>query len=48
VADKIKADLVVMGTAGHKGLVAHLLGNTAKKVLSHLRTDVLALKPATK
>jgi universal stress protein E len=48
VADKIKADLVVMGTVGHKGLAAHLLGNTAEKVLTHLRTDVLALKPPTK
>jgi len=48
VADKIKADLVVMGTVGHHSLAAHLLGNTAEKVLTHLRTDVLALKPATK
>jgi len=45
VADKIKADLVVMGTVGHRGLAAHLIGNTAEKVLSYLRTDVLALKP---
>lgn len=45
VADKIKADLVVMGTTGHQGLAAYLLGNTAEKVLTHLRTDVLTLKP---
>lgn len=48
VADKIKADLIVMGTVGHLSLTAHLLGNTAEKVLTHLRTDVLALKPAIK
>jgi len=48
VADKIKADLVVMGTVGHLSLTAHLLGNMAEKVLTHLRTDVLALKPAIK
>jgi len=35
-----------MGTVGHHGLAAHLIGHTAEKVLSHLRTDVLALKPA--
>lgn len=46
VADKIKADLVVMGTTGRQGLAAYLLGNTAEKVLTYLRTDVLALKPA--
>jgi len=45
VADKIKADLVVMGTSDHHGLTAHLLGNTAEKVLTYLRTDVLAIKP---
>lgn len=45
VADKIKADLVVMGTVGHHGLASHFIGSTAEKVLTHLRTDVLALKP---
>lgn len=45
VADKIKADLVVMGTVSSRGLAARLIGHTAEKVLTHLRTDVLALKP---
>lgn len=45
VASKIKADLVVMGTASSHGLATRLIGNTAEKVLNHLRTDVLAIKP---
>jgi universal stress protein E len=40
-----RAQLVVMGTVGRKGVKARLLGNTAEKVLRHLRTDVMALKP---
>lgn len=40
-----RAQLVVMGCVGRKGVKARLLGNTAEKVLRHLRTDVLALKP---
>lgn len=45
VADKIKADLVVMGTVSGHNVITRLIGNTAEKVLTHLRTDVLALKP---
>ena len=42
---RLKAQLVVMGTAGRKGVRAKLIGNTAEQVLTRLRTDVLALKP---
>ena len=42
---RLKAQLVVMGTIGRKGMRGRLLGNTAEKVLSRLRTDVLAIKP---
>ncbi|WP_372965331.1 universal stress protein [Marinobacter sp.] len=45
VANKIKADMVVMGTTGKTGLAARVIGNTAEKVLTHLRTDLLAIKP---
>jgi universal stress protein E len=45
-AAKCRAQIVVMGCVGRKGLKAQLLGNTAEEVLRHLRTDVLALKPA--
>ncbi len=44
-AAKIKAQIVVLGTVGRKGVKGRLLGNTAEKVLRHLKTDVLALKP---
>ncbi len=44
-AARLKAQLVVMGTVGRKGVKARLMGNTAERVLSKLRTDVLALKP---
>lgn len=44
-AAKVGAQIVVMGTVGRKGVKARLLGNTAEKVLRHLKTDVLAVKP---
>jgi universal stress protein E len=42
---RLKAQLVVMGTIGRRGVRGQLIGNTAEKVLSRLRTDVLAIKP---
>jgi universal stress protein E len=45
-AAKSRAQLVVMGTVGRSGLKARVVGNTAEEVLRHLRTDVLAIKPA--
>lgn len=44
-AAKVRAQIVVMGTVARKGVKARLLGNTAEKVLRHLKTDVLAIKP---
>ena len=44
-AAKVRAQIVVMGTVGRKGVKARLLGNTAEKVLQHMKTDVLAIKP---
>lgn len=44
-AASLRAQIVVMGSVGRKGVKAALVGNTAEKVLSHLKTDVLALKP---
>ncbi|MBE0484719.1 universal stress protein [Marinobacter sp.] len=46
VANTIKADMLVIGTTGKTGLAARVIGNTAEKVLTHLRTDLLAIKPA--
>lgn len=45
VAERLEAQLVVMGTVGRQGLNAKLIGNTAERVLTRLETDVLALKP---
>jgi universal stress protein E len=44
-AAKVRAQIVVMGTVGRKGVRARLLGNTAERVLQGLKTDVLAIKP---
>ncbi len=44
-AEKINAQLVVMGTVGRTGLTAAFMGNTAERVLARLRCEVLALKP---
>lgn len=44
-ANKIKADLVVVGSVCRTGVNAMLLGNTAEKILHQLRTDILIVKP---
>lgn len=45
VADRIKADLVVVGSSARRGLGAVLLGNSAEKILSRMPCDVLAVHP---
>lgn len=45
VASKLKAETVVLGTIGRKGLKARLIGNTAEAVLGRLRTDIIAVRP---
>ena len=44
-AARVRAQLVVMGTIGRRGVKARLICNTAEAVLRHLRTDILAIKP---
>lgn len=44
-AAALKAQLVVMGTVGRKGVKAQVLGNTAEAALGLLKTDTLTLKP---
>jgi universal stress protein E len=44
-AAQVRAQIVVMGTVARKGIKARLLGNTAERVLQHMKTDVLAIKP---
>ncbi|EKE86996.1 universal stress protein UspE [Idiomarina xiamenensis] len=45
VAERLDAELVVLGTVGRSGFSAALIGNTAEHVIDHLNCDVLAVKP---
>lgn len=45
LAQQLKADVVVVGAAGRKGVKGHLLGSTAEQMLQHLYTDMLLIKP---
>lgn len=42
---KLKADLMDMGATARRGVAAAVIGNSAEKVLTQARCDVLALKP---
>ncbi len=44
-AARVRAQLVVMGTVGRRGVRARVLGNTAESVLHMLHTDIMAIKP---
>ena len=46
VANELKADLVIVGCVGRTGVKRLLFGNTAEKVLHHLRTDILIVEPS--
>ncbi len=43
-AAAVRAQLVVVGTVGRRGVKAKLMGNTVEEVLDHLNTDVMAVK----
>lgn len=45
MAKEVGADIVVMGAVSRSGLKRIFIGNTAEQVLSHLRCDVLVVKP---
>ncbi|WP_317929451.1 universal stress protein [Halioxenophilus sp. WMMB6] len=45
LANKLKVDLVIMGSVGRKGIKGLLLGNTAEKTIANLREDLLIIKP---
>ena len=45
VADRLEADLLVMGTVCRTGAAGFLIGNTAETVLSDVTCSILALKP---
>ncbi|WP_394173632.1 universal stress protein [Thalassotalea litorea] len=42
-ANELKAELVIMGSLGRRGLQGMLIGNVAEKVIHHLRTDSLVI-----
>lgn len=46
VAAETRTPLVVMGAIARSGLKRLLIGNTAERVLDHLTSDVLVIKPA--
>lgn len=43
-ANELHSDLVILGCIARKGVSGFILGNTAEKVLHHLRTDCLIVK----
>ena len=45
-SEKIKADLVVMGTVARTGIPDFFMGNTAESILNQLNCSVLAIKPS--
>lgn len=45
LATKHVAGLLIIGSIGHKGLKAKLMGNTAESVLALLKTDILVIQP---
>jgi universal stress protein E len=46
LANKIRADLVILGNVGRRGLSGITIGNTAEKILADIETDVLVLVEA--
>jgi len=44
-ADKIEADLVIMGTVSRTGISGFFMGNTAESILNQLDCSILAVKP---
>ncbi|WOT03624.1 universal stress protein UspE [Shewanella youngdeokensis] len=45
VAEKLDAELVILGTVGRTGFSAALIGNTAEHVIDSINCDLLAVKP---
>jgi universal stress protein E len=43
IAEKLKVDCVIMGSAGRTGVKGKLIGNTAEHVIRNLRTDMLVM-----
>jgi universal stress protein E len=44
--DDFQIDLVMMGTSARSGISSLVLGNTAERLVSHMKCSVIAVKPA--
>ncbi len=44
-AKKLRADMIVLGAIGRRGIKGRLLGSTAEQLLNHLHTDLLLIRP---
>jgi len=44
-AKKLRADMIVLGAIGRRGVKGRLLGNTAEQMLNRLHTDLLLIRP---
>ena len=45
VAEKLDAELVILGTTGRTGISAIFIGNTAEHTIDQLNCDLLVIKP---
>lgn len=45
LAERLKADVMVLGSVGRKGVSGVLLGNTAESILHRLHTDAVVIHP---
>ncbi|MBU1189809.1 MAG: universal stress protein [Gammaproteobacteria bacterium] len=45
IANDLKAELVVLGASGQRGLLGKMLGGTVEQTMHILRTDVLSVRP---
>jgi nucleotide-binding universal stress UspA family protein len=46
LAEGIDAGMLVMGAVSRSGLKRLFIGNTAERVIDHVKSDVLVIKPA--
>ncbi|WP_448213497.1 universal stress protein [Colwellia sp. MEBiC06753] len=46
LADKFNANIVVLGTSEHNGLLHRIAGHTSEYIIDNLKYDVLAIKPS--
>jgi nucleotide-binding universal stress UspA family protein len=44
-ADEVKADMIVLGTHGRKGIDKILFGSVAEKVIKSAKVPVLSMRP---